>query len=183
MHEIEVKAHLRDKEATMEKLAALGCAFSEPKTQEDVVYVEKAGSIDIFMSNPVFLRIRVVNGSSVIFTAKKRLQALAAIEHEVEVSDRAQMEEILKLLGYREAVRIAKTRITTAHEGREICIDEVEGLGSFIEMEQLAPEADIDAVQEELFAFLRGLGVTDADRTHKGYDLQILEKALGYAVV
>jgi len=50
-----------------------------------------------------------------------------------------------------------------------ICLDEVEGLGSFIEVEKTSAE-DGEAIQEELFNFLESLGVKREDRVFKGYD-------------
>lgn len=36
--EIEVKAKVKDKQAVWEKLIALGCKFSDVKTQDDMVW-------------------------------------------------------------------------------------------------------------------------------------------------
>ena len=79
-------------------------------------------------------------------------------------------------MGQREAVRINKIRTTTKHQGCEICIDEVEGLGSLIEMEKLTEAGDAEEIQEELFQFFVSLGIDPQDRLTKGYDILTLEK-------
>ena len=57
----------------------------------------------------------------------------------------------------------------------EICLDVVEGLGTFIEVEAFA-DGKTEEVQERLFAFLRTLGIKDEDRVTKGYDTLVREK-------
>ncbi len=176
MREIEVKAKLTDKKGTIEKLKSLGCVFSKPVTQEDTVYVEKMGSLETFLSNTAFLRIRVKDGVKIIFTVKRRTGALQAIEHEVEVSSKSELEGMLSLMGYTVAVVVNKVRITTEYNGCEICIDEVKDLGTFIEMEKMVEEGDFEQIQKELFTFLMSVGIAEKDRAFAGYDILMLQK-------
>jgi adenylate cyclase class 2 len=179
--EIEIKARLRDTQGVMAKLAALGCEFSAPKTQDDMVWAEITGPLEQFLSNKVFLRIRVQNGEKVILTAKKSKEltgdaSLVKREHEVVVNSAEEACGILEMLGLKEAVRTIKTRQTTQYKDFEICIDEVEDLGAFIEVEKIAEEEGAEAVQKEMLAFLETLGVTQEDKVSKGYDILLLEK-------
>ena len=98
--EIEVKARLKDRATVMGKLITLGCEFSEVKTQDDMVWVEKTGSLDDFLSNKVFLRIRIQNGDEVIVTAKSPKskqgdESLVKREHEIVVSSADEARNIL----------------------------------------------------------------------------------------
>lgn len=181
MREIEIKAKLRDKEAVMAKLASLGCVFEEPIIQSDVVYAENVGTLPDFLSNKVFLRLRVRNDGKVFFTLKKKdadkvVNHLASTEHEVEVSSKEETEKMLHLMGYKEGTHVDKTRIITHYDGCEICIDEVENLGTFIEMEKLVEEGDSEEIQEELFKFFESIGITRDDRLMFGYDILMLRK-------
>ncbi|MDO8482814.1 MAG: class IV adenylate cyclase [bacterium] len=177
MKEIEIKARLRNKAAIIEKLKSLGCVFEKQATHEDTVYAEHVGSLTAFRTNKVFLRLRVKNGSKILFTLKKRMaNDLDAIEHEVEVSSKDEMEKSLLLMGYREAARVNKARETTRYNGCEICVDEVENLGSFIEMEKLSEDGDSVKIQEELFRFFLSLGVLLEDRAFSGYDILMMEQ-------
>jgi len=178
--EIEVKAKLRDRAAVVKKLAALGCVFSDIKTQDDMVWVEKTGSLDDFLSNKVFLRIRVQNGEKVIMTAKSPKakqgdESLIKKEHEVMVDSAEEARNILSMLGLKEAVRVVKKRQTAHCDGYEICMDDIEGLGAFIELEKIAEENDVAKIQDEMSIFLKKLGVSSEDRIRKGYDILMLE--------
>ena len=68
-------------------------------------------------------------------------------------------------------VSFSKTRCKGKYNDWEVCIDEVPGLGDFIEVEKLTEDGDSEAIQKSLFEFLQTLGVTEADREHFGYDV------------
>lgn len=178
--EIEVKARLKDKNAVMEKLRALGCEFSSVKTQDDMVWVEKTGNLETFLSNKVFLRIRIQNNEKVIMTAKKPKDpnnaGLVKREHEVVVDSAEEARGVLSLMGLQEAVRAVKKRQTAKYKEFEICIDEVDNLGSFIEVEKIADEAEADRAQKEMWELLESLGISPDDQVKKGYDILMLEK-------
>ncbi len=179
--EIEIKARLANKDAVMQKLVEMGCEFSPVKTQDDMVWTEKAGSMEEFLANPVFLRIRVQDGERIILTAKKSKTAAGAgslvkREHEVVVDSAQEARGILEMLGLKEVVRTIKKRQTAEHDGYEICIDEIEGLGSFIELEKIGEKDDAPRIQEEMMMFLATLGVPADALVHKGYDILMLEK-------
>lgn len=187
MQEIEIKAKLENEEAVLAKLSELGVSFSSPATQDDTIYAKETGTLEAFLSNSLFLRLRVVDGSRTVFTAKYHENRDAAndtyaTEYETEVSSRDVMEQILLLQGYKEAVRVQKTRRTAAHNGWEICLDQVEGLGSFIEVEQMAEDgADPRAIYESLKAFLGSIGLQESAVTTMRYDIMILTKTTYHA--
>lgn len=177
MKEVEVKARLHDKEAVMTKLKALGCVFESPIVQNDIVYAQKVGSLKTHRTNDMFLRIRVKNNTKILFTLKKKgLNDLDSIEHEFEIGSKSEMENCLALMGYKEAVRVNKSRVITHYDGCEICIDDVENLGTFIEMEKITLDGDSKKIQDELFGFLVGLGIKKEDRMFSGYDILLMQK-------
>lgn len=167
----------------MNKLSELGCVFGKLTTQKDVVYVEEVGSISTFLSNSLFLRIRET-AESILFTIKYNQDKsqngkadIMPLEHEVVVSSRTEIEEMVRLMGYKEALRINKSRQSTHLKEWEVCIDEVQGLGSFIEVEKLAEhDEDVAPVSKEIISFLTSLGIAPEDIGVKRYDIQILEK-------
>lgn len=186
MREVEAKARIRDRDALMTKLEELGCALGEPVRQEDVVYVRKHSSMEEFLGNDFFLRIREVPGKT-IFTLKyhpNRSQngdsASMPIEHEVTVNSRPELESMLALLGFDPALAIYKERRTAHYKDWEICLDDVEELGSFIEVERLiGHEEDVEPVRQAMLAFLESLGVAPEDLGAKRYDIQHLERRFG----
>ena len=173
--EIEVKAKAENLSLIRIKLEALGCTFTDPIVQDDTIFVNFDGDFTKFAPGTNFLRIRKAKGK-ILFTLKQpQSNDLDCIEKEVEVSDADQFRDALELMGYHEAVQVHKTRTKTKYKDMEICLDEVKGLGSFVEVEKIT-EGDGDAVQTELFAFLQTLGVNKEDRVLRGYDILVYLK-------
>lgn len=179
--EIEVKARLKDEQQVVEKLTQLGCAFSDVNTQDDMVWAERAGTLEEFLGNSVFLRIRIQNGDKVVLTAKKSKTksgdgSLIKREHEVVVDSAEEARGILEMLGLKEVVRVVKRRRTAKYKEYEICIDEIENLGAFIEVEKIGGEEDAEHIQKEMTEFLGSMGISPEDKVSKGYDILMLEK-------
>lgn len=168
--EIEVKVKVEDFSQVLEKLSSLGCQFSEPVHQEDHIFTNFPDTAFAeFKPGVNFLRIRKCEGK-ILFTLKQSLvNELEGLEKELEISDEKEMRDILELMGYHEAVQVAKRRRKTKYKDYEICLDEVEGLGSFLELEKITDE-DSEKVQSEMMDFLRNLGVNVQDRVLHGYD-------------
>ncbi|HVX90731.1 MAG TPA: class IV adenylate cyclase [Candidatus Paceibacterota bacterium] len=173
--EIEVKARLKNVAETLAKLEALGCVFSDPKTQDDLMFVEKPGGVEEIISNDVFARIRIENGSKVVLTIKKPISKVADVlvkhEHEVVVDSAEEARGMLELLGLKESVRVVKTRRTGHYGAYEICIDDVADLGSFIEVEIMGEQEDAQELQNKMWEFLASLGIAPHDQVTRGYDL------------
>lgn len=171
--EIEVKAKAPDLDKLKEKLIALGCVLGEPVVQHDTIFTNFEGDFTAFMPGTSFLRIRESGGKAVFNLKQPQSNELDVIEHETEIQDSHAMLNILSLLGFKEAVRVHKTRIRTKYNDLEICLDDVKDLGTFIEVEKITEEADAGKIQEELFMFLESLGVKRDDRVTNGYDTLI----------
>lgn len=178
MREIEVKAKIRDKVDLLQKFQIKGCTFGDPVRQDDSVYVKNIGSLEIFYLNRCFLRIRVQNDGKTIFTVKRRQSDLVSLEHEVEVNSKDELEQILFVLGFKKAVQVRKTRIISHCGAYEVCIDDVEGLGSYVEVEIMTDDPDTGMIQNEMFKWLTSFGVHPDDRVTKGYDVLMIEKSV-----
>jgi adenylate cyclase, class 2 len=173
MYEVEVKAKVSNLESLKHQLQNLGCELSEPITQHDYIYNQIG--IDFANHKTPVLRLREQNGK-IIFTLKKdRGDELDCIEKEVEVDNRQTMEEIFEIMGYSKSIEVHKRRQKGKCNGYEVCLDEVEGLGSFIEVEKMT-EDDGEKVKEELVQFLESLGVQRSDRVMHGYDTLLWQK-------
>lgn len=156
--EIEVKAKIDNFETVKNKLLKLGCVFSDSIRQEDEVFVNFDGDFTQLKLGNNFLRIRKENksgNSRTLFTLKQpQSNELDCIEKEVEISDSEQFKDTLILMGYHSAISVHKNRVKTKYNGTEICLDDVDSLGSFIEVEKIV-EGNGDEVQEELLVFLK----------------------------
>lgn len=182
MREIEIKARVQGFDNIRSALERSGAILSEPVTQHDVVWGVSgvAGGSD---NTAPWLRIRTeTRGETTrhLFTLKRSVTSqLDSIEHETEVADGAELEKIIRELGFVLYSDLTKTRQKTHVGDIEICLDIVDGLGSFIEAERLAQD-DVDhvSIMDELWVLLEGLGVDREAEVTDGYDV-LMNKKLG----
>lgn len=177
MREIEIKARVGDKTKLLKKLHKAGINLTPPQTHHDVVFC-KPGQQD-YEEGSIWLRIRTENGKKVTWTMKIDTgRKLDSIEHEVQVSNAAELETMLRHMGYELYSDLTKTRQKGRAGDIEICVDEVEGLGTYIEAEKLVADhnADYHTVAAELWQFLQTLGITKADAEPLGYDVLLKRK-------
>lgn len=174
MREIEVKAKLHDPAGFLAAADKLNITFGAAFTQDDMTYEGKLGHDD-----PAYtiFRIRVQDGKNLL-TMKYHASQRSRDNHEYEttVDDASAIAHMLGRLGYEPGVQIVKRRRVAHYKDMEICLDEIERLGSFVEVEKLTSDGvDVDQVQTELWELLVSLGVRPEDRTHKGYDILMHE--------
>ena len=177
MNEIEIKFILPDRQRIIDLLRSKSCVFTSAKKQADTVYAKNIGDLNTFMSNDVFLRIRIVDESQAVLTLKKPIsrEELSKREHETKIDDPHEMEEMLLLMGFQKAVFIEKSRKATNYNGVAICIDSVTGLGDFIELEK-QDNRPPDVVRRELLDCADALGLKPVDEVKEGYDILMLRK-------
>lgn len=180
MKEIEIKAYLKNEAQVIKKLEELGCSLSQPIRQVDTVYTRiPANTLEEYLTNDHFVRIREKSDGKFIFTVKRPLskEVLTKAEHETEIMNNKELENALFLMGYQVASKVIKVRKTAYYNDIEICIDEVEKLGAFIEVEKMSDE-NVDKVRQELHEFLFSLTVSTDDEVRKGYDILEIEARL-----
>lgn len=127
------------------------------------------------------IRIRRFNGHFEAFLTYKgpKLEESSKTREEIEVSieDPDAHARILEALGFREVFTVEKVREKYyVEKGITLALDEVEGLGKFVEVETLTDEeGKIPELVERLQEILRELGVERFER--KSYLELILERA------
>ena len=85
---------------------------------------------------------------------------LASNEYEFVVDDGNTARQMLTALGWQEIVTVDKVRLESKTEDYTICIDEVAGLGLFIELEVLTEDsADVKNIQQQMCNFLKNLNI------------------------
>jgi len=99
-------------------------------------------------------------------------------EYETEVSDKTQIEKILKALHFENFITIDKKRITYIYKNElEIALDEVKGLGYFIEVESIKNEGGVNIAHQKLIDFLqKELGITKTTTVPGGYAAEMMRK-------
>ena len=176
MKEIEVKAKVQDETALLKNIEQAGIILSQPIHQLDIVYFPKGTNPKAQFVEEA-LRIRNQDGK-IIFTYKKPNpnNHLDKLEYETVIEDAEAMAKICEAVGFEEVIRVDKTRRKAEYQGYEICVDHIENLGVFIEVEKLVEDGDANAIQKDIFDFMQTLGVDPKDRVFKGYDLLMLNR-------
>lgn len=178
MREIEIKAKLNNYSEIEKKIESLGCKIIKKVEQIDSIFIEKNKYYNELKRGDRVLRIRKENGKN-IFTLKiSQSNELDCIEENVVVEDDKKLEIIIDYLGYKKILTISKKRKTCKYNNYKICLDRVEGLGDFIEIEQILEYNDSTGnEQAELKSFLNKLfGVDTDDIITQGYDTLLLNK-------
>jgi adenylate cyclase class 2 len=177
MKEVEIKAKIASIAELKERLTDLGCFFSKPVMQEDAIFLPQGVKYTEIKKGTPVVRIRSSAGL-VTLTLKKRIETeieLIKIEKEVIVNNKEAAIEIIEQLGFYKVIEVNKEREECSLDGLTVCLDAVQGLGNFIEVEKLSAEDDTSNTQEELLIFLNTLGITKHDAVSKGYDTLIYE--------
>ena len=136
MREIEVKAKLRDKTDFLRQAQKLGVVFESPIVQSDTVFECALEHDD---PNWNIFRLRNQNGSTILTMKHKASdRSRDNFEYETSIGEVDQVIKILERLGYKKSVSINKKRSIAKYNDLELCLDEVEELGSFVEIERMA---------------------------------------------
>ncbi|MFD0689252.1 class IV adenylate cyclase [Actinomadura fibrosa] len=170
MREVEVKFRVADGRAVIAVLGARGIEFGPAARQDDLAYAPAGWEFGDGRLGVAFLRLRTVDGRHFFALKQPGANAQACLEHETEIADRGQMHQAILRMGYRPAVRIAKTRRAASDSDVALCLDDLDGVGTFLELERMVPEhVPAEAVQDGLAAYVDALGI-EGERVHETYD-------------
>lgn len=173
--EIEVKAKVFSKEKVREYFTERGCIFSPLVTQHDRYFCNFGGDFAEWRPYTNFLRIRKENEKVFLTLKQPQANELDVIEKTLVIHDEETATQLICLLGYHEAVSVKKERETTVYGEYTVCLDSVESLGDFIEIEYIG-EKDAEVVQKGEKDLLFEIGVIEEDVVILGYDTMIYKK-------
>lgn len=170
VQEVEVKYRVADEAALLEALHRRGVVLSGPVRQDDQAYAPVGWRYGTSKIGVPFARLRTQDGRHVFTVKRPMANEMACLEHETVIADRAQMHAALVTMGYAPTVRIVKTRRSGRWGEAALCVDTVDGLGAFLELETMISEdASGRAVQQRLDRLVRSLAVP-VQRTTDTYD-------------
>lgn len=188
MLEIELKASVGSMAPTEleQRMQAAGFSFRQGCLEWDTYY--NAPDRD-FKKTDEALRIRehrTPEGAKVLVTYKgPKLDALSntRTEFETRVEDGDTLRSILGALGFAVILEVRKQRREYAGSGPFentcLCLDEVQGLGSFLELEYCAEdgvgEEERDSIRDRLLSLLDELEIPRLNLTRQSY-LELLIK-------
>jgi adenylate cyclase class 2 len=169
--EVEIKFTDTDHAALAQRLAGWGAREAPPLDEADHYF--NAPDRDFARTDEAFRLRRIGTASFITYKGPKR-DAATKTRTEVEVplaEGPKAAEDFLRLvvhLGYHPVAVVRKRRrIFRLERGGfpvEVCLDEVEGLGPFAELEIQAPEEQLPAARAALLELAAELGLTASER-------------------
>ena len=182
MIEVEVKLPIADLDTIKRKLLKMGFKETAVIEERDTYFDNRQGDI---RANGEALRVREtkdhLTGESraqINFKGKK-LDTCTMTREELEtgVEDGAICRNILQAIGYAPADHeVIKDRTMMQKESITACLDNVHGLGGFLELEILADsEEEKDVALERIENILNSLGYQISDTVRMPY-LSMLQK-------
>jgi adenylate cyclase class 2 len=171
MLEVEVKYRVPDHAVVVAKLLALGAERVEERADADHYF--NAPDRDFKQTDEAFRLRRIGAKNRLTYKGPKR-EAATKTRSEIEVSladgdaTAADTERMLVCLGYRPVAVVHKRR-TVYHLARggfevEACIDDVDRVGQFVELEVVAEEGQFEGAKAAVLQLAAELGLTEQER-------------------
>lgn len=175
MIEAEIKVKITDSAAMEKLLLQLGFIEGTTVSEQDVYY---NGNDRDFRKTDEALRIRAhkdmttgsENNALTYKGPKLGSESQTRKELEVSVEDPAEMSAILAALGYSPVLEVRKLR-RTYHQGEiTACVDQVDSLGDYLELEKLVSDKDdYPEAVGELYEWLSKLEIPKTEITLYSY--------------
>lgn len=159
MLEIELKSRVNDLRPVRERLQQSGAEFCARVHEHDIYY--KAPHRD-FAKTDEALRVRYADGNAVVTYKGARIKNLglkAREELNTGVGSGEVFGQILDRLGFTKTAEVNKWRETYRFRDASIALDEVESLGTFVEIEVIA-DTETQSATEKIEKIKRELGIT-----------------------
>lgn len=174
MREIELKFKIENIESILTFLEKQGCEISPMNYQYDTIYVKDLNHVES-TEGSIWLRVRKTNDKIELNYKKQSAKKMESEEIEFEVSSYEKANSFLKALGFQEWVQVNKKRRYIKYQDYNICIDEVERLGTFIEIELLIEEQTNEDYEEKILNVAKEMGIDILNRINSHYDTMISE--------
>lgn len=171
MWEVEAKAPARNLDAIAAELMRRGASLLADRREHDVYFAAPDRN---FAQTDEALRLRTVDNGTILTYKGPKIDPMTKTRRElsVEVDDAIAVAALLDALGYRRVGTVVKHRRCYQLGSSEVSLDDVEGLGTFVEVEEIAEtETERDRARERILAFLSALGL---ERTERRSYLELL---------
>lgn len=180
MLEVEIRYRSSDRAAVVAQLVDWGAKLAEDRIDVDLYF--NPPDRDLKASDEAFRLRRIGKINCLTYKGPKR-DAETKTRTEIEVplgegeQTAADAERLLLALGYRPVVTVRKKRQVYRLDRRgfrmEVCFDEVEWVGAFVELEILAPEEQYEPAKAVLLETANELGLTEKEtRSYLGMVLE-----------
>ena len=171
MYEVEQKYPIPDPYAVEQRLESLGALRGQPVVQVDTYFGHPARD---FAKTDEALRIRRVGERNFVTYKGPKIDRETKTRREIELSlapgndGAAHFAELLTALGFAPVIEVRKTRTPWSIQWQShtviIAMDEVDGLGFFIELEIEAEADKLDSARAALASLASGLCLSENER-------------------
>ena len=170
-YEVELKFPVPDLAAFSARLADLNIATSSPQAEVDLYFAHPSRN---FARTDEALRLRRKGDANCITYKGPKIDATTKTRREIELplapgDDSFQSwKTLLEAVGFRPVAEVHKSRRKAAMpwQGRtvEASLDDVQGVGTFVEFELVVNEQDVEAARSCIISLAQSLGLTEGER-------------------
>jgi adenylate cyclase, class 2 len=169
-YEVEQKFPVEDLAPIAARVQAMGAAPGGPQSETDLYFAHPSRD---FVQTDEALRIRRKGAASLLTYKGPKVDATTKTRRELELplgaeSDGQNWQMLLEALGFRPVAEVHKTRCKAKlpYQGRtvEVSLDEVAELGTFVELELITPDGELDQARKCIAALAAELGLTTSER-------------------
>jgi adenylate cyclase class 2 len=154
-YEVEQKHRVADVGALMARLTQRGVTFEPAVVQSDQYFAHPSRD---FVKTDEALRIRTSGDRSFVTYKGPKIDVVTKTRRELELplderdADGSQFAELLVALGFRPVATVRKQRrkFRIDHLGRQVegAFDEVDGVGTFVELELISDDANLETAKQ-----------------------------------
>ena len=165
--EIEAKAYAKNLNEIEQKISEIGARLTWEGEQIDIYYNHPMRD---FAETDEALRIREVEDKTFFTYKGPKIDSITKTREEikVQVQDSFPISEILLKLGFKEVFRVKKHRKKFLLDEFKICLDSVENLGDFVEIEASAssevPEDEVSKITDNILRTLEEWDLLELER-------------------
>ncbi|MBU7014097.1 MAG: class IV adenylate cyclase [Theionarchaea archaeon] len=165
--EVEVKARVSALENVEEMLSAMGASYVHEVIQQDTYFNHPCRNLE---ATDEAVRIRVSNNCSYLTYKGRKVDPQSKTRDEIEllIDDSKKGRNILEKLGFTEVASVTKTRRVFSLDEFSVCLDMVDGVGTFVEVEAHMKECPepihYEALRDKALDLLEKMHFTDHER-------------------
>mgnify|MGYP002797766172 FL=1 len=180
--EIEIKIPIEDPERIMKSLMIRGFQKYQKVIEEDMYYNSEYHDV---RKHDEALRIRksrdLLTGKTraqINFKGKKMDQiSMSRREYETGIEDPDCMEKILGAIGFTQVAGVKKTRNYLRREEMTACLDQVDNLGNFLELEVIVRKENLrEKCLVQMREILQELGLSMDNTVRTSYLSMLMDK-------
>lgn len=167
--EYEIKVQINSLQECEKWLDLHNIVLKEPIKQDDEIFTKSDVDFLNTKQGDEFVRIRTMPQKIQLNRKVQQFDELSNEEYECEIHNVEEVKKTLDILGFKKIVAVSKRRYQFQIDKYNVCLDFVEGLGTFIEFELLSVVEQTHP-QEKMIEFIKSINLPYSQIINKGYD-------------